>query len=75
MGPAVISLVLRELQERCDHWFAALRALTGENPVPRGVCRPGSENARALVGMGAGKGVYFLTYDHGNLQRGDVPQP
>ena len=35
MGPAAIPLVLRELQERCDHWFAALRALSGENPVPR----------------------------------------
>ena len=35
MGPAVIPLVLRELQERGGHWFAALRALTGENPVPR----------------------------------------
>ena len=35
MGPAVIPLVLRELQERGGHWFAALRALSGENPVPR----------------------------------------
>ena len=35
MGPAAIPLVLRELQERGGHWFAALRALSGENPVPR----------------------------------------
>ena len=35
MGPAAIPMVLQELQERCDHWFAALRALSGENPVPR----------------------------------------
>ena len=35
MGPAAIPLLLRELQERGGHWFAALRALTGENPVPR----------------------------------------
>ena len=35
MGPAAIPLVLRELQERGGHWFSALRALSGENPVPR----------------------------------------
>ena len=35
MGPAAIPLLLRELQERGGHWFAALRALSGENPAPR----------------------------------------
>ena len=35
MGPAAIPLLLRELQERGDHWFMALYALSGENPVPR----------------------------------------
>ena len=35
MGPAAIPLLLRELQERGGHWFMALRALSGENPVPR----------------------------------------
>ena len=35
MGPPAIPLVLRELQEKGGHWFAALRALSGENPVPR----------------------------------------
>lgn len=34
MGPAVVPLLLRALQERPDHWFWALRAVTGENPVP-----------------------------------------
>jgi hypothetical protein len=29
----VIRLIMRELQERPDFWFAALRALTGEDPV------------------------------------------
>ena len=32
-GPAVLPLLLRELQERPDHWFWALRAITGEDPV------------------------------------------
>lgn len=33
MGPKAISLILRELQERPAHWFWALSAITGEDPV------------------------------------------
>lgn len=33
MGPTVIPLILRELEQRPNHWFAALRAITGENPI------------------------------------------
>jgi hypothetical protein len=33
-GPAAILFILRELQREPDHWFWALRATTGENPVP-----------------------------------------
>ena len=33
LGPRVIPLILRELQNEPDHWFWALAALTGENPV------------------------------------------
>ena len=34
MGPDVVPLLLRELETRPDHWFRALRALTGADPVP-----------------------------------------
>jgi hypothetical protein len=34
LGPAVVPLLLRELQQRPNHWFAALRSLTGSDPVP-----------------------------------------
>jgi hypothetical protein len=34
MGPDVIPLILAELEREPNHWFAALRELTGENPVP-----------------------------------------
>jgi hypothetical protein len=34
MGPGVIPLLLRELEREPDHWFRALHALTGANPVP-----------------------------------------
>lgn len=34
LGQPAVPLLLRELRERPNHWFAALRALTGVNPVP-----------------------------------------
>lgn len=33
LGPDVIPLILRELQEKPDHWFWALKALTAADPV------------------------------------------
>jgi hypothetical protein len=34
MSDKVVPLILKELRSRPDHWFTALRAITGENPVP-----------------------------------------
>jgi hypothetical protein len=34
MGDEVIPFILRELESRPDHWFKALRAITGAQPVP-----------------------------------------
>ncbi len=34
MGPAAVPLLLAELQRQPDHWFWALKAITGEDPVP-----------------------------------------
>ncbi len=34
LGPAAVPLLLAELQRNLDHWFWALHAITGENPVP-----------------------------------------
>jgi len=33
MGPKVIPVILHDLQREPNHWFWALAALTGENPV------------------------------------------
>ncbi len=33
-GQNVVPLLLRELKERPNHWIAALRVLTGADPVP-----------------------------------------
>jgi hypothetical protein len=34
MGPAVIPLLLRALENRTGHWHRALRRITGVDPVP-----------------------------------------
>jgi hypothetical protein len=34
LGPRAIPLLLRELEREPDHWFWALKVLTGINPVP-----------------------------------------
>ena len=34
LGPSVVPLILRELEREPDHWFIALRSLTGADPVP-----------------------------------------
>ena len=33
LGEPAIPLLMRELEQQPDHWFAALRAITGANPV------------------------------------------
>lgn len=34
MGTPALPLILQELQREPDHWFWALGAITGENPIP-----------------------------------------
>jgi hypothetical protein len=34
LGPNVVPLLLQELEREPDHWFRALHALTGADPVP-----------------------------------------
>lgn len=34
LGAAAVPLLLRELEQRPDHWFWALREITGANPIP-----------------------------------------
>lgn len=36
MGPQALPLILHELQARPDHWFWALHAIRGEDPVQSG---------------------------------------
>jgi hypothetical protein len=34
LGPGVLSVMLLDLKETSDHWFWALKAITGVDPVP-----------------------------------------
>ncbi len=34
LGPPVVPLLLRDMQEHNTHWFAALSAITSADPVP-----------------------------------------
>ena len=52
LGPAVLPFLLRELAREPDHWFWALKAVTGVDPVPaasRGKIR---EMARVWIEWG-----------------------
>jgi hypothetical protein len=34
MGPAVLTWILRELEQKPDLWYWALKCITGADPVP-----------------------------------------
>lgn len=44
LGEPALPLIFRELRREPDHWFWALQAITGENPIPE-------ENAGDLEAM------------------------
>src|SRR5580704_16108720 len=34
LGPEVVPLLLRDMEQQHTHWFCALREITGVNPIP-----------------------------------------
>jgi hypothetical protein len=56
LGPEVVPLLLRDLQENHTHWFAALRAITGANPVPKAVAGNIPKMAEAWLGWAKDNG-------------------
>jgi hypothetical protein len=57
MGPAVIPLILAELEQSPDHWFWALEAITGENPVSASDAGDMEASSHAWVEWGKQKGL------------------
>lgn len=59
MGDKAVAPILRQLQEQPDHWFWALNAITGENPVPQESAGDLRQMADAWILWGKKKG-YIL---------------
>ena len=57
MGPAVVPLILAEMEKEPDHWFWALEAITGESPVADSDAGDVEASARAWVEWGRQKGL------------------
>jgi len=57
MGPEAVPLLLRELERRPDHWFWALKAITGVDPVPPNQKGKLDEMAKAWVQWGRDRGI------------------
>ena len=57
LGPLALPWILRELKYETDHWFWALEAISGENPVPHDQAGQVEESARAWLEWGHQKGL------------------
>ena len=57
MGPQVIPLILSELEKDPDHWFWALEAITGENPVTKKEAGDMEASAQAWILWGKQNGL------------------
>ena len=57
MGMDVVPLMLAELKREPDHWFWALEAITGENPVPSKAVGDVGASAQAWVTWGEQAGL------------------
>jgi hypothetical protein len=56
MGVTVVPLLLTELKRDPDFWFAALREITGENPVPEESAGKVKEMTRVWIEWGRQRG-------------------
>ncbi len=56
MGPAAVPLIVRDLAREPDHWFWALKAITGEDPVPASERGDVSKMTRAWLDWAAENG-------------------
>src|SRR5438045_788596 len=57
LGPEIVPLLLAELERDPDWWFAALKAITGADPVPTAARGRLHEMTRAWLDWGRANGV------------------
>src|SRR5580704_3712676 len=56
LAPAAVPLLLREVERHPDHWFWALKAITGAGPVPEASRGKVREMARYWLDWGRTQG-------------------
>ncbi len=59
MGPAVVPLLMRELESNVDNWFWALMAITEEDPVQESIRGDGQAMAQAWLKWGKEHGYQW----------------
>lgn len=59
LGPAVVPSLLRELERQPDHWFWALKAITGADPIPEASRGKVREMARLWIEWGQAQGYQW----------------
>ena len=57
LGAVALPLILAELRRETDHWFWALEAISGENPVPRELAGDVEAAASAWLRWGQERGL------------------
>jgi hypothetical protein len=57
LGPSVLPLMLRDLEESGRFWFPALSAITGENPIPDDAAGDIERMTRAWIEWGHEHGL------------------
>jgi hypothetical protein len=57
LGSPAVPLILAELEKETDHWFWALEAITGENPVPEQAAGHVEAMASTWIEWGRRKGL------------------
>jgi len=58
IGYDAVPLILAELHHETDHWFWALEAITGENPVTTEAAENVAASAEAWIQWGRRKGFF-----------------
>jgi hypothetical protein len=59
MGAAAVPLILGELEREPDHWFVALKRITGADPVPEDARGDIDRMAQAWLSWGSVHGAQF----------------
>jgi hypothetical protein len=57
MGQEALPLLINELRREPDHWFVALQAITGTNPIPFSACGNVDAMARAWLNWAEKRGL------------------